>query len=140
MMTKEMIMMNKKMIKTESWPICEMNVFPSTMDETRLWLEEMDMLLARRNEFVLIYPPVVKKEKPSLEDMESMKYIRRWLKDAKEAMEQHCRALVVTLQPDGRDQDEMERMAPMLSALYGPQVLIANNSMAAKEQAQSVLA
>ncbi len=62
MMTKEMIMMNKKMIETESWPICEMNVFPSTMDETRLWLEEMDMLLARRNEFVLIYPPVVKKK------------------------------------------------------------------------------
>lgn len=30
-MTKEMIMMNKKMIKTESWPICEMNVFPSTV-------------------------------------------------------------------------------------------------------------
>ncbi len=44
--------------------------------------------------------------------MESMKYIRRWLKDAKEAMEQHCRALVVTLQPDGRDQEEMEEWHP----------------------------
>ncbi|MBQ0267667.1 hypothetical protein J7T18_05030 [Providencia huaxiensis] len=140
MIKKEMIMMNKNMIKTENWPICEMNVFPSTMDETRLWLEEMDMLLARRNEFVLIYPPVVKKEKPSSEDMQSMKYVRRWLKDTKEAMEQHCRALVVTLQPDGRDKEEMERMAPMLSALYGPQVLIAADGTTAKEQAQSVLA
>lgn len=33
-MTTEMIVMSKNMIKTENWPICEMNVFPSTMEHT----------------------------------------------------------------------------------------------------------
>lgn len=73
-----------------------------TLDETRLWLEEMDMLLARRAQFVLVYPPVKQsKEKPSEEHMNAMKYVRRWLKHAKEPMVEHCRAMVVTLQPDG---------------------------------------
>lgn len=133
-------MTNKKMIKIEEWPVCVLNIFPSSLDETRLWLEEMDLLLARRSEFVLIYPPITKKEKPSAEDMESMKYVRRWLKEAKDAMEQHCLALIITLQPDGRDKEEMERLAPMLSALYGPQVLITCDAGAATEQARAVLA
>ncbi|HGN1704915.1 TPA: hypothetical protein ACKRTE_000736 [Providencia rettgeri] len=132
-------MPNKIMINTGSWPVCVMNSFPSSLDETRLWLEEMDLLLSKREQFVLVYPPIVSKEKPSAEDMEGMKYVRRWLKHAKEAMEQHCRALIITLQPDGSDTEEKERMAPMLSALYGPEVLLAVDIKTAKEQAQSVL-
>lgn len=33
-MTTEMIVMSKNMIKTENWPICEMNIFPSTMERS----------------------------------------------------------------------------------------------------------
>lgn len=136
----EIIMQNKIMVNTNSWPVCIMNAFPSTMDETRLWLEEMDLLLARRAQFTLVYPPTAPKDKPSAEDIEGMKYVRRWLKHAKEPMEQHCRAMVVTLQPDGSDKEEKERLAPMLSALYGPEVLLAKDIYTAKIQAQALLA
>lgn len=133
-------MQNKIMVNTSNWPICIMNTFPSSMDETRLWLEEMDLLLARRAQFSLIYPPTAPKEKPSAQDIEGMKYVRRWLKHAKEPMEQHCRAMVVTLMPDGSDKEEKERLAPMLSALYGPEVLLAVDIQTAKAQAQAALA
>lgn len=133
-------MQNKIMVNTSNWPICIMNAFPSSMDETRLWLEEMDLLLARRAQFSLIYPPIAPKEKPSAQDIEGMKYVRRWLKHAKEPMEQHCRAMVVTLMPDGSDKEEKERLAPMLSALYGPEVLLAVDIQTAKAQAQAALA
>lgn len=133
-------MQNKIMVDTNSWPVCVMNAFPSSMDETRLWLEEMDLLLARREQFSLVYPPIAPKEKPSAEDIEGMKYVRRWLKHAKEPMEQHCRAMIVTLLPDGSDKEEKERLAPMLSALYGPEALLAKDIHTAKAQAQAMLA
>ncbi|WP_369311371.1 hypothetical protein [Providencia rettgeri] len=133
-------MQNKIMVDTNSWPVCVMNAFPSSMDETRLWLEEMDLLLARRELFTLVYPPMETKEKPSAEDIESMKYVRGWLKHAKQPMEQYCRAIVVTLQPDGSDKEEKERLAPMLSALYGTEVLLAKDIQSAKVQAQAALA
>ena len=79
MTNNEIIMQNKIMVDTNSWPVCIMNAFPSTMDETRLWLEEMDLLLARRAQFTLVYPPTAPKDKPSAEDIEGMKYVRRWL-------------------------------------------------------------
>ncbi len=132
-------MANKIIVSTENCYVCVMNTFPTSMDETRLWVEEMDLLLARREQFVLVYPPIAVQEKPSREDMEGMKYVRRWLKYAKEPMEQHCRAMVVTLQPDGSDKEEKERMAPMLSELYGPEVLLAVDVKTAKEQAELAL-
>ncbi|WP_273827499.1 hypothetical protein [Providencia rettgeri] len=132
-------MQNKIMVNTNDWPVCVMNAFPSSMDETRLWLEEMDLLLARREQFSLVYPPITPKEKPSAEDIEGMKYVRRWLKHAKESMEKHCCAMVVTLLPDGSDKEEKERLAPMLSALYGPEVLLAKDIHTAKAQAQAIL-
>lgn len=129
----ELGMQNKTIIDTAEWPVCVIHSFPKTLDETRLWLEEMDMLLARRAQFVLVYPPVKQsKEKPSEEHMNAMKYVRRWLKHAKEPMVEHCRAMVVTLQPDGSDKEDMEQMAPLLSAFYGPEVFIEHNIAAAK--------
>ncbi|HBO25028.1 MAG TPA: hypothetical protein DD649_19400 [Providencia sp.] len=132
-------MSNKVIVNTDNWPICTLNSFPSSMDETRLWLEEMDLLLSKREQFALVYPPVAPKGKPSAEDMEGMKYVRRWLKQAKEPMMEYCRAMVVTLQPDGSDKDEMERLAPMLSALYGPEVFLETDALMAQERARKLL-
>lgn len=132
-------MFNKVIVNTNDWPVCIMNSFPSSMDETRMWLEEMDLLLSKREQFTLIYPPVAPKGKPSAEDMEGMKYVRRWLKHAREPMVDYCRAMVVTLQPDGSDKAEMERLAPVLSALYGPEVFLEEDAIMAQERARSLL-
>ncbi|EKT62522.1 hypothetical protein [Providencia burhodogranariea] len=134
-------MSNKIIINTDEWPVCVLNSFPSTMDETRLWLEEMDLLLARRAQFVLVYPSIKQSsEKPTQEKMDAMKYVRRWLKGAKSPMVEYCRAMVVTLQPDGSDKEEMERMAPLISNLYGPEVLIEIDATAAKARAAALVA
>ncbi|OAT54472.1 hypothetical protein [Providencia heimbachae] len=133
-------MLNKVIVNVQNWPICTINSFPETMDETRLWLEEMDLLLAKREQFALIYPPMAPKGKPSAEGMEGRKYVRRWLKHAKEPMIEYCRAMVITLQPDGSDKDDMERLAPLLSALYGPEVFLEIDTKMAQERAQSLLA
>lgn len=53
-----------------------------------------------------------------------MKYVRRWLKDTKDQLVEYCCAMVITLQPDESDKEEMERIAPIISALYGPEVFI----------------
>ena len=132
-------MFNKVIVNINDWPVCIMNSFPSSMDETRMWLEEMDLLLSKREPFILIYPPVAPKGKPSAEDMEGMKYVRRWLKHAREPMVDYCRAMVVTLQPDGSDKAEMERLAPVLSALYGPEVFLEEDAIMAQERARSLL-
>ncbi|MEX9785058.1 hypothetical protein [Providencia manganoxydans] len=134
-------MPNKTIINTVEWPVCVINTFPETMDETRLWLEEMDLLLARRLQFALIYPPVQKpKGKPTTEHMEAMKYVRRWLKHAREPMIEHCRAMVVTLQPNGSNKAEMEEMAPLFSNLYGPEVIIESDITSAKQRATELVA
>ncbi|WP_369507474.1 hypothetical protein [Providencia manganoxydans] len=69
-----------------------------------------------------------------------MKYVRRWLKHAREPMIEHCRAMVVTLQPNGSDKAEMEEMAPLLSNLYGPEVVIESDIIAAKQRATELIA
>lgn len=55
-------MQNKIVIDTTEWPVCVIKSFPETVDETRLWLEEMDLLLAKRMQFALVYPPVKQKK------------------------------------------------------------------------------
>ncbi|WER20680.1 hypothetical protein P2E05_11185 [Providencia stuartii] len=134
-------MQNKIVVDTTEWPVCVIKSFPETVDETRLWLEEMDLLLAKRMQFALVYPPVKqKKGKASDEHIAAMKYVRRWLKHAREPMLEHCRAMIVTLQPDASDKEDMEQMAPLLSALYGPEVLIENDTAAAKRRATALVA
>ncbi|EKT57445.1 hypothetical protein [Providencia sneebia] len=129
-------MQNQTIIDTGNWPVCVLNTFPATMDETRLWLEEMDSLLNKERIFTLIYPPIEQpKGQPSQEVMEAKKYVRRWLKTAKSQMMQYCRAMIITLQPEGEDREEMERLAPMISTLYGPEVFIDNNMEDAKKRA-----
>ncbi|MCW2254943.1 hypothetical protein M2263_001034 [Providencia alcalifaciens] len=134
-------MQNKIAINTDNWTICVLNSFPSAMDETRLCLDEMDFLLARRAQFALVYPPTKQSTgKPSVEKMDAMKYVRRWLKIAKDPLVEYCCAMVVTLQPNGSDKEEMERMAPMISALYGPIVFIETDATAAKARAAALVA
>ncbi|UBX48418.1 hypothetical protein LDO51_14885 [Providencia alcalifaciens] len=132
-------MNNSIMINTQNWPVCVMNTFPTTMMETQSWLSELEQLLAKKTPFVLIYPPMESKGKPTAEDMECMKFVRRWLKDGREAMAEYCRAMVIILQPDGRDKDEMGRTAPVISSLYGPEVFLVESSQAAQQRATEIL-
>ncbi|HHR6403625.1 TPA: hypothetical protein ACS8BP_000253 [Providencia alcalifaciens] len=132
-------MSNNVIINTQDWPCCSMNRFPSTMVETQSWLSELEQLLEKKTSFVLIYPPMEPKGKPTTEDMECMKFIRRWLKTERELMAKYCRAMVITLQPDGRDREEMERTASVVSSLYGPDVFLVDNSQAAQQRASEIL-
>lgn len=132
-------MNNSIMINTQNWPVCTMNTFPSSIIETQSWLSELEQLLAKKAPFVLIYPPMEQKGKPTAEDMECMKFVRRWLKDGKEAMAEYCRAMLITLQPDGNDKDEMERTAPVISSLYGPEVFLVESAQAAQQRATEIL-
>ncbi|SUC26792.1 Uncharacterised protein [Providencia rustigianii] len=79
------------------------------------------------------------KGKPTAEDMECMKTVRRWLKDAREGMVKYCQAMVITLQSDGSDKLEMEKMVPVISSLYGPEVYLEENALLAQKRAVSVL-
>ncbi|HHR5881348.1 TPA: hypothetical protein ACS7XF_001275 [Providencia alcalifaciens] len=132
-------MNNSIMINIQNWPVCTMNTFPTSMMETQSWLSELEQLLAKKTQFVLIYPPMEPKGKPTAEDMECMKFVRRWLKDGREDMTEYCRAMVITLQPDGGDKDEMERTAPVISSLYGPEVFLVESAQAAQQRATEIL-
>lgn len=132
-------MTNNTIINIQDWPVCSMNTFPSSMDETQQWLAELELLLAKKESFSLIYPPMKPKGKPTAEDMECMKTVRRWLKDAREGMVKYCQAMVITLQSDGSDKLEMEKMAPVISSLYGPEVYLEENALLAQKRAVSAL-
>ena len=117
------------------WPICVMNAFPSNMEETKAWVEEMDLILERKNAFCLVYPPITTKS----EDMEAMKFVRRWLKTSKTLMELYCKGIIITVNQQTDDESHLQHMAPILAAVYGTQTFVEQDIDASLEKAKNLL-
>ncbi|SPY98156.1 Uncharacterised protein [Proteus mirabilis] len=65
---------NFTIMSVDQFPIITMQVFPETLEHANNWIAEMDLVLAQKQNFVLVYPPINKKNEQ--EDMEGMKAVR----------------------------------------------------------------
>ncbi len=117
------------------WPVCIINKFPSNMTETKQWVEEMDLILERKKDFCLVYPPITTKS----EDMEAMKFVRRWLKSSKALMTLYCKGIIITVNQQTHDESNLQHMAPILAAVYGTLTFIEQDINASIAKAQSLL-
>lgn len=85
------------------------------------WCAEMNELLARRERFVLIYPPAERRE-----DHEDRKLRGLWLKQNKDALAGVCLALIV-VEPDPGTRTALEaHIAGAVRAFGTPQSVLAS--------------
>ncbi|MGR6439357.1 hypothetical protein ACU42Y_13635 [Proteus mirabilis] len=98
-------------MSVDQFPIITMQVFPETLEHANNWIAEMDLVLAQKQNFVLVYPPINKKNEQ--EDMEGMKAVRRWLKTGKMPLSQYCAGMIMTVNQQTNDKEQLMQLSPL---------------------------
>lgn len=133
-------MLNNKnfiVMDIEQFPIITMQVFPETLEDANNWTAEMDLILTEKQKFVLVYPPINKKNEQ--EDMEGMKAVRRWLKEGKALLSKYCAGMIMTVNQQSDDKAQLLQFSTVISAVYGAPVFVEDTLDKAYAKASSRL-
>ncbi|WP_269632949.1 hypothetical protein [Pelomonas sp. BJYL3] len=98
------------------------------------WAREMEALVARAQAFVLLFLP----ERPE-ETLEDRKQRALWLKSNKDALSEHCRALI-TVEPDPQERAAAAKEAQAMQKAFGLLLVSVASESEARDLAQSLLA
>ena len=128
---------NFTIMSVDQFPIITMQVFPETLEHANNWIAEMDLVLDQKQNFVLVYPPINKKNEQ--EDMEGMKAVRRWLKTGKMPLSQYCAGMIMTVNQQTNDKEQLMQLSPVVSAVYGVPIFVEETLDGAYAQANKLL-
>lgn len=98
------------------------------------WAREMEALVARAQAFVLLFLP----ERPE-ETLEDRKQRALWLNSNKDALSEHCRALI-TVEPDPQERAAAAKEAQAMQKAFGLLLVSVASESEARDLAQSLLA
>lgn len=113
--------MSFKVLSIENFPSVEIHQFPSSVEETILWLNELDQLFREGEPFVLVYPvfdPVKFMAIDEKVSQESRKKTILWLKSQRALFEEKCKGILLQLKPDGSDVDLVEGQRKQVETVY----------------------
>ena len=98
------------------------------------WAREMEALVARAETFVLLF----RSGRPE-ETQEDRKQRAVWLKTNKDALSQHCRALI-TVEPDPQERAEAAKEAQAMQKAFGLLLVSVASEDEARDLARTLLA
>lgn len=113
--------MSFEVLSIENFPSVEIQKFPSSVEETTLWLNELDQLLSEDKPFVLVYPvfdPVKLMTIDEKVSQESRKKTILWLKSQRALFEEKCKGIVLQSKPDGSDLEVLEEQSQQVATVY----------------------
>lgn len=118
------------------FPLVHVKSMPANLDEVERWIVEVEALLTRNREFVLVYPPMP----PAAEDdLQARKRLVLWLKGQRQWLASWCRGMVLTATGQPGNLAELTGLAPVLAAVYGVPVHAVPGAALAHNLALSLL-
>lgn len=126
-----------ELFDVRDYPLVHVKVMPHNLERVERWIVEIEWLLSRLRAFVLIYPPV--HMQPQDEDMKARKRLVLWLKAHRQRFSTFCRAMVLTSNEQPENLVELKQLAPILASVYGLEVLVEADALAAQNAARGLL-
>ena len=103
----------KSLLDIDAFPLVQVREMPRELADVERWLEEVEALLAVERDFALVYPPLPQETAEG---------------------DQQARA---NGQPDNLA--DLQQLAPVLQAVYGPPVSVAPDLASARGMAKALL-
>lgn len=103
------------------FPEVTIQYFPKTLLETRRWHTEMDHILDRRSDFILIHPPndpLYYQNADEKEIQQSRKETILWHKKNKDRFEKQCKAILLQPQKDAEDLEFLHQHRSAVEKVY----------------------
>lgn len=127
-------------LDTTSFPAVMMVNFPYTLEKTHHWLQEIESLLQRKQNFAFVYPPMDMNMASKTENVEARKVAFTWFKTHKAEFTTYCKGLVLTVNQTTHDEQLLHKMIHPLTAVYGVPVTITASLEEANRKAHDLCA
>lgn len=113
--------MQFNILSLNNFPEVTISYFPIKIDSMQMWLSEMDFLLEKHQDFVLIYP-VFDPQYFEIADKEELKSCRQialtWFQNNRQYLKEKCRGIILPIQEDDSDLPLIEVHREELESFY----------------------
>lgn len=127
----------KSLLDIDAFPLVQVREMPRELADVERWLEEVEALLAVERDFALVYPPLPQEEAEG--DQQARKRLVLWLKENRQRFVEHCRGILLSANGQPDNLADLQQLAPVLQAVYGPPVSVAPDLASARGMAKALL-
>ncbi|AHW69716.1 hypothetical protein ACPTJP_11585 [Pseudomonas aeruginosa] len=127
----------KSLLDIDAFPLVQVREMPRELADVERWLEEVEALLAVERDFALVYPPLPQEEAEG--DQQARKRLMLWLKENRQRFVEHCRGILLSANGQPDNLADLQQLAPVLQAVYGPPVSVAPDLASARGMAKALL-
>lgn len=127
----------QSLLDIDAFPLVQVRDMPRDLPAVERWLEEVEAVLAVERDFALVYPPFPAGEGEG--DQRARKRLVLWLKENRQRFVEHCRGILLSANGQPDNLADLQQLAPVLQAVYGPPVSVAPDLASAHGMAKALL-